>query len=149
MALPAWPVANIPSSPLVGTFQISRTTEAPIVSEMNSGTTRRRRKVSLRVAPISFELLMTNAQAAIFKEFHETTLGDGAARFTMPILFMGQYRTQDTVFAEPPTYEHITQTHVKVGVSLLVENLGGGPLVTIPDQNALLLPDGGSFFLLP
>lgn len=122
MTIPAWPV-GLPYSPLVGTLQISRTAEAPVSSDMNSGTTRRRRKYSLRIAPMTFQIMLTNSQAATFKTFHETTLGDGAARFTLPIWFAGAFATKTAVFAEPPSYDHIPPDAVKVSLSLLVEAL--------------------------
>lgn len=122
MALPAWP-DSLPSSPLLGTLQIGRTVEPPLMSEMNSGTTRSRRKYSLRIAPVSMAVLMTNEQAAALKTFHETTLGDGAARFTMPMFFAGTVATRNVKFADPPGFDHMTQQHCKVMLSLLVEAL--------------------------
>jgi hypothetical protein len=167
MPLPAWPA--IPYSPQVGTYQVERTAEAPISTEMNAGTTRRRRKFTLRIASVSMTLLMTNEEAETFREFHEDTLSDGAARFTMPVHFAGVFRTQTVLFAEPPAYDHFIPGYVKVSFGLLVENIGSGAIVVyvppddpgggdgtpegallLPDNSsALLLPDGTSFFLRP
>lgn len=121
MTLAAWP--SIEYRPLTGSLKIAKTVEGPISSEMNSGTTRRRRKYSLRVAPVSFVLQLSNAEAAALKTFHEVTLGDGAARFTMPIYFAGAYVTKTCAFADPPSYEHPAFNLVNVSLSLLVESI--------------------------
>lgn len=108
---------------MLGSVQVPQTADAPVRSEMNSGTTRARRKYSLRIAHMSFALRMSNAQVATFKAFHETTLGDGAARFTMPVLFAGASVTRTVQFTDPPSYEVLGGGLNKVGVSLLVEAL--------------------------
>jgi hypothetical protein len=79
-------------------------------------------------------LLMTNAEAETFREFHEDTLSDGAARFTMPIHFAGAFRTQNVLFAEPPTYDHFLPDYVKVTFGLLVESIGTGEIVIIEPE---------------
>lgn len=122
MAIPSWPT-DIPSCPLLDSVQVQQTAEAPIRTEMNAGTTRARRKFSLRVARVSFPIVMKNDEVVNFRLFHERTLGDGAARFTIPILFAGARVIRTAQFAEQPSYEPAGSGRTKVNISLRVESL--------------------------
>lgn len=127
MPLPQWP-ADVPACPLLDTTQVQQTADAPIRTEMNAGTTRARRKFTLRIARMTFSLRMTNAQVVAFRTFHEETLSDGAARFQMPILFAGTRRVETAQFAEQPAYDSLGGKLTRVSISLRVENLGTGAL---------------------
>lgn len=123
MTLPAWP-STVPTGHVEGTFTVQATTAPPLSTDMNAGTTRRRRKFTLRIASVSFDLLLSNAQAADLQSFHETTLGDGAARFTMALIWRGASVTRTAAFAAPPAYRSVGPKMQRVSLSLLVEALG-------------------------
>lgn len=125
MTIPAWP-STVPYNPTWGSYKIERTADEPLVTDMNSGTTRRRRKYSLRIAPVLMTIPMTDAQAVAFRLWHEATLMDGVSRFTMPVYFGGSYVTRTAVLAAPPSYDHVAPNYVNVSLSLLVENLRTG-----------------------
>ena len=122
MTLPVWPSA-VPCNHIDGSMQVGATTGAPIASEMNAGTTRRRRKFTLRMAPVSFDLLVTNAQAATLQTFHETTLGDGSARFTLSFIWRGALVTRTAVFTAPPAWRPAGPGKQRVALSFHVEAL--------------------------
>lgn len=121
MTLPVWP-AGVPVRPIEGSFQVAETAPAPLTTDMNAGTTRSRRKYTLRVAKLGFSLFLTNAEAALLQTFHETTLGDGAARFTLSLPWRGAFVTRVAKFAAPPSYLPAGGRQ-KIGVALLVEAL--------------------------
>lgn len=122
MTIPAWPT-GVPYCPIMDSVQIAQTSEPPLRTEMNAGTTRARRKYSLRIARVGFSLRMTNAQLATWRTFHDTTLGDGSARFTMPILFAGASVTKTVQIVEPPSYSRLGGGFTRVNLSLHVESL--------------------------
>jgi hypothetical protein len=122
MTIPAWP-AGVPQTALRGSIEVPQTAEPPLRSDMNSGTTRQRRKYSLRIARYSMKIVMTSAQCATFRTFHETTLGDGAARFTMDLSFNGAIVNRTCQFVEPPRYSPLGPGNMEITLSLRVEAL--------------------------
>lgn len=122
MAIPAWP-STVPSCPIDGTVQVTETAPAPLRTEMNAGTTRVRRKYTVRIARMSFMLSLTNAQAAALQTFHDVTLGDGAARFTVGLLWRAATVTRTCQFADSPSYTPMGPQRQKVSISLLIESL--------------------------
>lgn len=122
MTIPAWPT-DLPSCPIMDSLRINQTADGPIRTDMNAGTTRARRRVSLRIAQMSLSLRMTSAQVTTFKTFHEQTLGDGAARFTMPVLFVGGKVTRTVQFADQPSYQMLGGGRWRIDLSLRVEAL--------------------------
>lgn len=123
MTIPAWPSINYKA--LSGTWQLTGDAIAPLASEMNSGTTRRRNKYTLRVSEMTFKLVMTAAEVATFRTFVTTTLGNGAARFTMPVWDGTAYVNRTVSFAKGsmPTYDTFSYQMSGVGLKLEVESL--------------------------
>ena len=120
--LPTWP-SSVPLLPLRDSVNVVQTAEPPLVSEMNSGTTRRRRKFTIHIAKMQFTLVLTAVQAQYLQSFYEATLGDGAARFSIPLIWRGQNITRNCVFAQPIGFSEMTPNQQRVSVSLLIENL--------------------------
>ena len=121
--LPAWPA--IKYAPLRDSFQQSQVTNPAIRTDMNSGTTRQRRKYTMRIAIQKFTIRFCNTDIATFNTFYETTLGDGCARFTMSVWNGSVFVTRNVAFKAdtPPTYGVSGLTHQDVSMTLLVENL--------------------------
>ncbi|WP_146090282.1 hypothetical protein, partial [Rhodoblastus acidophilus] len=96
MAIPSWPAINYAIQQ--GSWQCPELSLAPLTSDMNAGTTRRRNKYTLRISKMQFVVSMTSAQLEVFKSFYFSTLSNGAARFTMPIWNGSAYVTRACAF---------------------------------------------------
>lgn len=122
MSLPMWP-AGLPHGPLRGSFKVTQATQPSLRSEMNAGTTRNRRKTTLRISRASVVFVFTNEQLDAFRAFHEIELGEGAARFNMPIVFGGREIVRTVLIVDPPAYDPMTRGRTRVALSLAVEAL--------------------------
>jgi hypothetical protein len=119
--LPTWP-ADLPYSFLVGTWQSTRTTK-PVVSEMNAGTSRRRRKYSLEITNLRFTMQFQELENDLLKVFFET-IGEGAAQFRMPLWNGAGFVLRTCAFRDGlPAGSWIGSSVVRYSFDLLVENL--------------------------
>jgi hypothetical protein len=122
MSLPDWP-ATVAYAVQQGSWKVQQRHNPNLRTEMNAGTTRRRRKYTLRVAKMTFDIVMNAAQRALFEEFYDDDLGDGAARFTMPVWDGDAYVTRTCTFNAPPQYSEYAHLTVRVSFDLMVEEL--------------------------
>ena len=83
MAIPAWP-NGLPYASAYAGFSVDQIANPVLRTEMNSGVGRQRRTSTARITTMKVSIEMTGAQAAVFDAFH-ASIGDGAARFTMPV----------------------------------------------------------------
>lgn len=117
-----WP-AGLPYAAQMGSWRIAERHGPNVFSQMNAGTTRARRKFSLRVARMRFDIAFTASQLATFIDFYNDDLGDGAARFNMSVWDGGAYVTRVCKFAAAPEYSEYAHLMTKVTFDLLVESL--------------------------
>lgn len=123
--LPTWPAINY--KPQLGSFQQSQLANPGLRTEMNAGTTRQRRKFTMRIAVQKVVIWLKASELATFVTFYETTLGDGTARFTMPVWNGAAFVTRTVAlnatdgvsYAPVSTVAQLTA----VGMTLQVENL--------------------------
>jgi hypothetical protein len=83
MAIPAWPAIN--DTPLVDGFQNQPWGPGPIITQMEGGNVRTRRRPGDNISLIKQAVRLSDADLATFKTWFDTTLGGGAARFTMDV----------------------------------------------------------------
>lgn len=122
MPLAAWPGA-VGYAAQQGSWRVQQRHVPNIVTQMNSGTTRRRRKYTLRVARIQFDIVMNATELAAFNTFYDSTLGDGAERFTMNVWNGAAYVSRTCCFEAPPQFNEYAHLMVKVSFDLRVESL--------------------------
>jgi hypothetical protein len=124
MTLPVWP-ETLPQEAVLGSWQTAQMHAPHIATDMNAGTTRARRRHSLAVAGVQFEMLMSHAQLLTFWEFYFDDIGSGAARFTMPV-WNGRAYVSKTVrikSATGPGAREFSPDRTKISFDLLVESL--------------------------
>lgn len=90
MAYVNWP-ADVPHRPERGNWNVKRGREA-LATEMEGGDTRQRRRPGDDVASMQWARGLNATQMAAFEAFI-ATVGEGAARFLMPVSFDGQNYT--------------------------------------------------------
>ncbi len=124
MTLPAWP-SNVNYKPSRDSWQCQQDAHAPLASEMNAGTTRRRNKYTLRIAKMSFDVEMNATELAAFWTFFRATLGNGAARFTMLVWDGSAYVSRTVAFQKgfTPARRMIAVNIASVSFALDVESL--------------------------
>lgn len=83
-AIPHWPV-DLPAQPLRQGWQLARTYQPPLKSEMNSGLDRQRKRFTVRVGEQRVSFDMTASQCKRLRDFLHDDLNDGAAAFLMPV----------------------------------------------------------------
>lgn len=93
MTLPTWP-ATVPYAVRNG-WTMPQMYVAPIATEMEGGNQRMRSRAGSNVASVTYPLRpLTLAQWNDLNTFIRTTLGNGASRFTMPVLTGSVYETK-------------------------------------------------------
>ncbi|WP_131193724.1 hypothetical protein [Lichenihabitans psoromatis] len=121
MAIPTWPT-DVPYTPMTSGLTITQLANPLLSTDMNAGTTRQRRKYTLRIAEMKLVIRMTPAQFASFHAFHQA-IGDGAARFTMPVWNGSGYVTRTVQIKDQPDMSPLAFRARSVGFSLRIENL--------------------------
>lgn len=121
MALPGWPTI-VPYASQTDDLAISQFAEPPLATEMNAGTIRQRRKYTLRISEVTVALVMSRPQFQAFRTFH-AGLGDGAARFTMPVWNGTEYVTRTVQIKDQPNMSVHAYHRRLVHMTLRVESL--------------------------
>lgn len=83
MAYPAWPA--VPRVPLVDSFQMPDMYQDPRVTDMEGSNKRMLTRPGDDIYRITFNVLMSAAQSAVFKNWCRVTLGRGTSRFSTQI----------------------------------------------------------------
>lgn len=83
MSLPEWP-ASVRSTPLRDNYSITPM-QVALVTEMDDGPVRQRRRSTSDWTTISMSFVWTPVEYDNFRNFWLTSLNRGASRFTMPI----------------------------------------------------------------
>lgn len=124
MSLPSWPV-GLPQEALLGTWAISEAHAPNLSTDMNAGTSRARRRYSLAVSRVQFEMIFSGAQLADFWTFYYDDIASGAARFTMPVWDGATYvtRTVRMKSATGPGAREFAPDRTRLAFDLLVESL--------------------------
>ena len=125
MALPVWPV-SVPYRPTPGSIQGAAPTPNALVTTFEDGNQRSRPRSLTFWTEMSMTIEMTNAEYGVLEDFFKNTLGNQAARFTMPI-----WRARDHTFPDKevraveglPVPQPIGVTHVAVPLKVKVKNL--------------------------
>lgn len=121
MAIPSWP-AGVPYETTATGYALPQLAGAPLMTEMNAGTVRQRRKYTLPVAEMKLSIRMTAAEFQLFRAFH-ASIGNGAARFTMPVWNGSAYVTRTAQIKDQPDMSTFAFRTREVAMSLRVENL--------------------------
>ena len=122
MAIPSWP-DGLPYASQVGDYAMSQLANPPLRSDMNSGTTRQRRKYTMRIAIQKLGIVMSADETQVFHAFHADTLGDGAARFTMPVWNGSAYVNRTVAIKDGPSETQFAVGQNKIALTLMIENL--------------------------
>lgn len=124
MAIPVWP-STVNYKPSRESWRCEQDSDAPLSSDMNAGTTRRRNKFTLRIAKMSFDIEVDATEQAAFWAFYRSTLGNGAARFTMTVWDGAQYVSRTVAFQKGTTpARHMLGFNISaISIALEVENL--------------------------
>lgn len=120
MTLPAWPA--ISDAPSVDGFQLAPWGPGAIVTEMEGGNVRTRRRPGDNISLITQRVRMTNAELATFKAWFANTLFGGAARFTMTVWTGMQFENKVCQFdlSSPLQYGYVTLDATDVSMKLRV-----------------------------
>jgi hypothetical protein len=124
MTLPVWPT-TLPQQCVRGSWRVPEVHAPNSSTEMNAGTTRSRRRYTLAVSRVQFDLVMNSAQLATFWGFYFNTIGSGAARFTMPVWNGAAYvnKTCRIKSATGPQLAEFAHLQSNISLELLVESL--------------------------
>ena len=99
----AWPV-SLPTTPRHdGGFRQDPINNV-VRSQMDEGETKTRQRFTKVTRNASFNMIMTDAQVATLKTFHETTLNGGADEFTFTDFVAESAAT--CRFTSPPSYTY-------------------------------------------
>ncbi len=97
MSLPAWP-DGVPYA-VTSEWTMTALFVAPVATDMDAGNQRLRSKPGGNVALVNYPLNpLTAAQWATLNTFFRSTLGNGAARFTMPVFTGAAYESKTVQF---------------------------------------------------
>lgn len=100
--------------------------EAPgaprLASEMDDGSRLYRPSTTLRLARVSFQIRMINAEFAVFKTWEDRTLVQGSLPFVMPVWTGALYQERTCTFAERYADDPGTGLFHIVSLSLDVED---------------------------
>lgn len=121
MAIPTWP-AGLPTEPIRDSFSIQPWGPSPIVTEMEGGNTRVRRRPGDDVQLVSQTLRMTADQIAMFKTWFKDSIGGGSGRFSAAVWNGSAYVTRTCQFnlAQPLRYSEPAVGLTDVAMSLRV-----------------------------
>lgn len=75
--------AGLPFMPIG--WEVPEAARPNLESEMNAGVVRQRRQFTVAIGQVPMTLFMELGQFELWKRFHGDTLGNGAARFEMPV----------------------------------------------------------------
>jgi hypothetical protein len=84
MTVASWP-SGLPFKPAADTWKVQSRYQAPTRTEMEDGPVRQRRSNTARWTKIPYQIQMTAQEFETADNFIVNTLGDGTARFMMPI----------------------------------------------------------------
>jgi hypothetical protein len=123
MALSTWP--DVPSQPQVDGFQQTPWSAPAIVTEMNGGNSRSRRRPGDNVTALLQRIRMTDSQLATFESWFSETLGGGAGRFTMDVWTGAAYENKVCQFnlSQPVQYAYVADDITDVVMQLKVFNV--------------------------
>lgn len=80
MSYSSWP-ASIPQEPLSTTWKESVANQK-LVSQMDAGPPKQRRRFTAGIVPVSFQMAMTGTELETFKDWYNDDLAAGSLRFS-------------------------------------------------------------------
>ncbi|CAO4179408.1 Phage tail protein [Methylorubrum aminovorans] len=80
----SWP-ANLTYSVSQQAYAVQALGQAPLASPMQSGKIRQRPQYTLRISRVAYGWEFKAAELGVFRNFIASTLGEGAAEFTLPL----------------------------------------------------------------
>ncbi|MFC0243678.1 hypothetical protein [Rhodopseudomonas telluris] len=120
MALPTWP-AGVSYAPDLNSISDLTLIRPPIKTEMEGGNVRLRSRPGDNVGTMSQTIRLDRAQFAVLRDWIKTTLGNGTARFSMPVWFGDGFETKVCQFSEgAPKYKPVGTRRVDVMMTLRV-----------------------------
>ena len=121
MSIAQWP-SGVPYQPLSGNIQMDPY-RAPLITEMEDGPTRQRKRGTMNIATMGFTLRMSYTAFAIFKPWLRTTLVDGTLSFEMSVWgSSGAFVTRTCRFVQPPRVVSMQTEYVDIAITLDIEN---------------------------
>ena len=118
MSIPAYSTLGIPEAPLVDTWSEPQPFIPPTQTDMDGGNMRARTQPGDGRAQRQFDIMFTVAQLATFETYVKTTLGNGAARFTMNVWNGASMESRTVQFSKP--YQKTPQPPLYVQVTLVL-----------------------------
>lgn len=91
-------------------------------TEMDDGSRVYRPSTTLRLARLSFQIRMSNADFATFRAWEDRTLVQGTLPFVMPVWTGTGYAERTCSFAERYTFDAATGRYAVVSLTLDVED---------------------------
>lgn len=121
MAHPAWPV-GVPYQPMIDGFQPIQRVLPPIVTDMEGGNQRQRRRPGDNVGIVGQTIIMEAVPFETFTAWWKETLSLGTARFTVPVWLGTDYVTKTCQFTTDgrPQDSFFVPGVVKVAMKLRV-----------------------------
>lgn len=120
MPVAAWP-DGVRHTPDLNSISDLKRLLDPIKTEMEGGNVRLRSRPGDNVGTITQTIVMTSAEFATFVAWVKTTLGNGTARFSVPVRLGATFETKVCQFANgAPTYRPVGSQKVAVTMTLRV-----------------------------
>jgi hypothetical protein len=116
MANAQWP-SNIPSSPLLSSYDEREDEDNLLRTEMEIGPAKVRPQQSSSIPKLSFDIMMTSAEVSLFKTFYRTTLSNGS----LPFDFLHPQENVTLTFRFMPPYPRYKTASDQYLVAMNVE----------------------------
>lgn len=120
MTIPAYTTLGISHSALTESWSEPQPFIAPQSADMEGGNTRLRSLPGDEISQLQFDILFTNTEFATFKTYVKTPLGNGSARFVMPVWTGSAYETKTVQFVEPYADQAIPPKYIQVTFKLRI-----------------------------
>jgi len=120
MTIPTYTTLGITHSVITDSWSEPQPYLEPIATDMDGGNKRLRTRPGDKVAIRQFDILFTNAEFATFQTYVKTTLGNGCARFVMPVWNGASYDTLTVQFEKPYQAQPMPPKYVQVTFNLRI-----------------------------
>lgn len=123
MPIPSWPLALPQLRGMVSDGGTDALYRAPVVTQFDDGPSRSRRRGLFASTTLHITLDLTVETLPMFLDFMRTTLGDGARRFTAPVLLpTGVIGTRTCRIEEAASLKYAGGINPRVSFNLTVWN---------------------------
>ena len=121
MTVPTWP-SGVPYESLKEGFSFQPWSANAIVTQMDGGNSRTRRRPGDNIATVKQFVQMSLAELATFETWFASTIGGGSGRFTMNVWTGSEYENKVCQFdlSQPLGYDYLTTEVANVSMQLRV-----------------------------